>query len=365
MKLVIISNYGLNSDGGGVKVYTQNLVKTLQKRLSVTLLIREGIPTEIEQKLPRNKLLYTALALKKLNEIQPEFVLSQGGWFAAIPAMLHKSKHPDVRIIYLYHTHYDSPKTIKDKIKRTIEKYLMTFVLSRFDLVLFVSRALKENVETNSRTKILSKWGVLYGAPNTKFPQQDEIEEFKRKFRINRHRIYLLGHGLTALEVKKEGAKILIHTLKNSRDKHLALILTRRGRFTDELKGYAEKLGVKDKVIFTGDLENPHVATLCADIYTHITHGEGGLSLALLEVMDIGKPIVASSVGGIPEAIRHPLEGILVENGINQIVAAVKHLTENPKLQKKMSVISREAVKRRFSWEKTAERLLNSFFSCK
>lgn len=96
-------------------------------------------------------------------------------------------------------------------------------------------------------------------------------------------------------------------------------------------------------------------------IYTHITYGEGGLSLALLEVMSIGKPIIASDIGGIPEAIRHPLEGILVKNDVESIVSAVGYLLENPKLQRKMGIISRRAVNSRFSWSKTAKMLYYYF----
>ncbi|WP_158309350.1 glycosyltransferase [Pyrococcus furiosus] len=138
------------------------------------------------------------------------------------------------------------------------------------------------------------------------------------------------------------------------------LLLSRNGRFIDALKQYAREIGVEDRVIFTGDLDNPHIATTVADIYTHITFGEG-LPLALLEVMKIGKPIIASKIGGIPEAIRHPLEGILVENKAEDIIQRVEFLFQNPKIRRKMSVISRRAVEKRFSWRKTAFVLLKHF----
>jgi len=358
--ITIISNYGLNSAGGGVKVYTQNLFKALRSKTNVTLLIREGTPTEMEQKLPHNKFFYVAVATKKLNLIKPTFILSQGGWFTALPAFLYKLKNPDVRVIYLYHTHYDSLTTVTQKIIRKIEKFLMGFILSEFDAVLFVSRDLRRNVEEMGALKVPPQWGVLYGAPSVRYPKEDEIRNFKHKFEIKKSNFYILGLGLTALKAKAEGAKLLISTLRYLPN-NVYLILTRKGKFTDELKNFARAQGVENKVIFTGDLENPHVATVVSDIYTHITYGEGGLSLALLEVMAIGKPIVASNVGGIPEAIRHPLEGVLVENEVNQVTSAIKYLMESPKLRRKMSVISKKAVNKRFSWKKTAERLLNFF----
>ncbi|AAL80908.1 hypothetical protein PFDSM3638_03900 [Pyrococcus furiosus DSM 3638] len=187
----------------------------------------------------------------------------------------------------------------------------------------------------------------------------EDIEGFKKKFNIRPDNFYLLGHSLTAVKMKAEGAKLLIRCLP-SLPNNVYLLLSRNGRFIDALKQYAREIGVEDRVIFTGDLDNPHIATTVADIYTHITFGEG-LPLALLEVMKIGKPIIASKIGGIPEAIRHPLEGILVENKAEDIIQRVEFLFQNPKIRRKMSVISRRAVEKRFSWRKTAFVLLKHF----
>jgi len=356
LDLAILSSYGLNSDGGGVKVYTQNLVKALQKRgIRLFLLIRKGEPTEVEEKLSKNQVFYVIKATRRLNKLKPKFVLSQGGWFTVIPAMIYKMLHPKAKIIHLYHTHYDPPKSVKEKIAIRI----MAFGLSRFDWVLFVSKALKENIENSGALKVPSRLGVLYGAPSVTYPREDEIKSFKEKFGIKESNFYLLGLGLTALKAKAEGAELLIQALPYLPD-NVYLILTRNGRFVEELGRFAQKLGVENRVIFTGDLKNPHVATVVSDVYTHITFGEG-LPLALLEVMTIGKPIIASKVVGIPEAIRDPSEGILVENEVNYVVSAATLLMESPKLRRKMSTISKKAVNKRFSWGKTAGELLNFF----
>lgn len=360
LNISIVANFGLNSNGGGVKVYTQNLVKELLGRdVSLFLLIREGIPMEFERKLHSNKFLYVLSAFMMLTRIKPKFILAQGGWFTAIPAMMYKIKNPQTVVLYLYHTHYDPPINLLQKIKYGIERLIMNFVLSRFDRVLFVSRGLRKNVEEVGVLTVLPRWGTLYGAPSVRIPNKRNVSEFKRRFGIKENIFYILGHGLTAHPVKAKGAKILIDALSQLPE-NVYLILTRRGGFVKELYAYAESKGVKERVIFTGDLKNPHVATIVADIYTHITYGEG-LPLALLEVMSIGKPIIASKVGGIPEAIRHPNEGILVDNDVSQIANAIKILISNLKLRRKMSVISKRVLNKRFSWEKTADKLLYYF----
>lgn len=214
------------------------------------MLIRKGEPTEVEEKLSKNQVFYVIKATRRLNKLKPKFVLSQGGWFTVIPAMIYKMLHPKAKIIHLYHTHYDPPKSVKEKIAIRI----MAFGLSRFDWVLFVSKALKENIENSGALKVSSRWGVLYGAPSVTYPREDEIKSFKEKFDIKNSNFYLLGHGLTALKAKAEGAKLLIQALLYLPD-NFYLILTRNGRFVEELGRFAQKLGVENRVIFTGDLE--------------------------------------------------------------------------------------------------------------
>ncbi|WP_297519501.1 glycosyltransferase family 4 protein [Thermococcus sp.] len=362
MRIVTLTNYGLNSNGGGVKVYTKNLVNAiLKKGIKVMLIIREGVPVEAEEKLPSNKFIYMAKATGRLKKLKPELVLSQGGWFTAIPAMIYKIRYPSAKVAYIYHTYYNTTSGPIQRIIRIAERFLMSFVLSKFDVVFFVSKGLRVNVEENGALKILPNWKVLYGAPTVNAPTQEEIEEFTKEFKILSNRFYVLAHGLTAFPIKAKGAKLLLNSLRFL-PQNVVLILTRKGSFVDELKRYAKIHGILDRVIFTGNLENPHTATEVSHVYAHITYGEG-LPLALLEVMSIGKPIVASRVGGIPEAIRHPLEGILVGNDVKEISNAILFLLENPRIMRKMSIISKRAVAKRFSWERTAVKLVQSLFS--
>ncbi|WP_456394873.1 glycosyltransferase family 4 protein [Thermococcus sp.] len=206
--------------------------------------------------------------------------------------------------------------------------------------------------------RIPGKWHVLYGSASVEIPSKKEIASFRERFGIEEKRFYLLALGLTSLQVKTRGAKLLIDALRHL-PLHVEPILTGKGRFYSMLKEYAMVQGVDDRVIFPGYLKNPHIATMVADIYTHISYGEG-LPLALLEVMSLGKAIIASRVMGIPESLRSPKEGILIENNVDNVVSNVTVLIENPKLKKKMAVLSRRAFLSRFSsWKMTALRLLS------
>ena len=53
--------------------------------------------------------------------------------------------------------------------------------------------------------------------------------------------------------------------------------------------------------------------------------------MVVLEAMAAGVPVIASSVEGIPEAIRHREEGLLVEPGsVSQLALAIEDLVGSP-----------------------------------
>ena len=59
-----------------------------------------------------------------------------------------------------------------------------------------------------------------------------------------------------------------------------------------------------------------------------MTRAEGLGSAALL-AMSMGVPVIASNVGGLPEALGHGEAGILVANNPNEIAAAIRRIRED------------------------------------
>ena len=74
--------------------------------------------------------------------------------------------------------------------------------------------------------------------------------------------------------------------------------------------------------------------------------------------MAAGKPVIATEVGGTPEAIIDGVTGILVmPNDINQMGNAISHLIENVKLQKRLGSAGRKRAMQHYSVEKYISRL--------
>jgi glycosyltransferase involved in cell wall biosynthesis len=81
------------------------------------------------------------------------------------------------------------------------------------------------------------------------------------------------------------------------------------------------ELGLSDQFIFTDHRTDVDRFISAMDICVLSTHREG-MPLVILEAMAHSKPIVATSVGGIPEAVRHGETGLLVPHGDAEALAS-------------------------------------------
>ncbi|MGI6038107.1 MAG: glycosyltransferase family 4 protein [Limnochordia bacterium] len=107
----------------------------------------------------------------------------------------------------------------------------------------------------------------------------------------------------------------------NRRIPNLGLIICGDGPYKKILETLAHKLGLGSRVVFTGHRQDVLALVQAADVFVLPTLSEG-LSLAILEAMALGKPVIASRVGGIPELITHGQAGLLVPPGSPRELAA-------------------------------------------
>jgi glycosyltransferase involved in cell wall biosynthesis len=236
----------------------------------------------------------------------------------------------------------------------------MEFLLNRCDYVTFVSRGLENKIDVMWKLNYRSKRAITYAGINPKEVSDNDIKKFCEKFDLKNDQIVLLALGLTALSYKAEGAKILIKAIKKLRNKYskIVLVLTREGRYSNELKEFSRNESVQKHVIFTGDIDNPYVPLKICNIYTHITLGEGGLSMALLEAMVTGKPIIATPVGGITEVIEDNINGLFVEPDPEKLAEKIEKLINNSELAERLGENAKKTVEERFTWKISADNFL-------
>lgn len=356
MKVAIVTNYWKNSPGGGVKTFITGLVSQFKKKgISVKVIFYEGKDPE-NYHAGKSKIIFPIRAFLFLIKTKPEVIHSHGHWYCLLAGVLYKK----LRKTPLVHTFH----TVPGKKLSPAGSLFFQYLLNHCHCVTFISRQLKADVQRDYGLK-LDHTAITYAGTKTMDVNDTETARFYKAFGLNKDSVILLAMGLLSNNLKAEGAKLLIRSVAVLQTKYpgLALVLSGDGHCRSEVEEFARTHGVEDRVIFTGYLDNPHVPLAACHVYSHITLVEG-LSMALLEAMAMGKPVVATAVGGIPEAVEHGVTGLLVEPDLKQITGKIDYLLENPKIARMLGENARLKAKNRFTWEKVADEFVKLYESC-
>jgi glycosyltransferase involved in cell wall biosynthesis len=119
-----------------------------------------------------------------------------------------------------------------------------------------------------------------------------------------------------------------------------------------KLLNYADKIGVKDNIIFTGYYPDKKLPKLyqAADVFAFSTFYEHH-PFAVLEALSTGLPVVTTHVGGIPETIESGKNGFLVEPfNPKQFADRILYLLEHPTDASEMGFLARKTILERFDW---------------
>ena len=121
------------------------------------------------------------------------------------------------------------------------------------------------------------------------------------------------------------------------------------GPLRRQLEEEASSLGIKDRVVFTGERHDIPYLLPAFDVFVLSSLTEG-LPLTILEALAAGCPVVATRVGGIPEIIQDNVNGLLVEPADPAGLAiAVASLLSDPQKAASMGQAGKALVKEKFT----------------
>ena len=125
------------------------------------------------------------------------------------------------------------------------------------------------------------------------------------------------------------------------------------GERLDELEAMTAQAGVDGRFRFLGNRSDLPDLYCAADIFC-LTSSYEGFSIAIVEALASGIPVVATDVGGNREAVQEGVSGFLVQEGDSRAVARrLIEVLADPTLRARMSAAARERAAR-FSLEQTA-----------
>jgi glycosyltransferase involved in cell wall biosynthesis len=127
---------------------------------------------------------------------------------------------------------------------------------------------------------------------------------------------------------------------------------TMRGR----AERLAKKLGMTDRISFLGDRSDIPALLAGSEIFVLASKSEL-FPISILEAMRAGLPVIASNVGGVPEAVTHAETGLLVPSqSVSAMTDALVRLTENRDLRVRMGRAGRLRFEKHFLASYMADR---------
>jgi glycosyltransferase involved in cell wall biosynthesis len=156
--------------------------------------------------------------------------------------------------------------------------------------------------------------------------------------------------------VKNQG--LMLQALAELRRSGVAarLVVVGDGPERDALSRQAAELGVSSDVSFAGFRKDVGSLLASADMFLLSSRYEG-VSIALLEAMRAGLPVVATSVGGVPETVADGETGLLTPNDdAPAFAAAVRQLALDAGLRRRLGAAGHTRLQQHFSLESTARR---------
>jgi len=135
------------------------------------------------------------------------------------------------------------------------------------------------------------------------------------------------------------------------------------GPLREQLTAQAAELHMDGACRFLGTRTDVYDLVSAMDIFVLPSLNEG-IPMALLEAMALGKPVVAADVGGIPEVVRHGVNGVLVPAGDDRALAdACLELARNPQWAHALGARARRTIADIFSRDRSGETLLLAYRS--
>jgi glycosyltransferase involved in cell wall biosynthesis len=139
----------------------------------------------------------------------------------------------------------------------------------------------------------------------------------------------------------------------------VGLYMVGTGSERSVLERQFREMGLTDRVVWTGAIFPEAVLTYLEKSRLLVLPSRyEPQGRVVLEAMSIGRPVVASNVGGIPEMLTHGSEGLLADpQRPDTFVTAISQLLAHPEQAVAMGKRGREKAQRDYSWRRLGQEI--------
>lgn len=231
--------------------------------------------------------------------------------------------------------------------KMWIYEHVDKLMLRRIEAIVLVNSVMRHigAVQNLDSTRI---YEISNGIPiNTNeyhnLPEDPQIENF-----LSKHSHVIGSAGRLSRE---KGFRYLIEAFNQLRPSYpeLGLLLIGEGGEFNQLQEQIQQCGIADHVLMPGYRSSIPTYLSKIDVFVMPSLTEG-LPMTLLEAMLVGTPVIASSVGGIPQILDNGRYGKLVgPEKVDQLSIAIKEVLDNIMRAREIAREAQQWIKARYS----------------
>ncbi|MFH1841341.1 MAG: glycosyltransferase family 4 protein [Candidatus Nealsonbacteria bacterium] len=159
---------------------------------------------------------------------------------------------------------------------------------------------------------------------------------------------------------KVKGIDYLIGAMKENINCKLFII--GEGSERSNLENLVEKLNLKDKVKFIGQISNEKIPEYlaAADCFV-LSSLKEGFGIVILEAMAAGVPVIGTGVGGILDMVKDGISGLIIEKENSQSISrAVSRIISDKSFAQKLVSQAKESLKK-YNWQNITERVFEIY----
>lgn len=238
--------------------------------------------------------------------------------------------------------HYLYPPAFAKKLIKKLAWKAFARVYKQFDVITTPTKTAVDLIrDLGLKNPIIS---ISCGVDLDRFNPRNNGDYLKKRYNIKSSESIVLFVGRLD---KEKRIDVLLKAFSKIPATALAkLVIAGTGTERLNLVKLAKKLGIDKNVIFTGFVPDKDLPFLyrIADVFAIASIAELQ-SIATMEAMASGLPILAAKVMALPELVYHGKNGFLFDEGDTEMLTAqILKIIRNPLLQKRMSGKSLEII---------------------
>ena len=222
------------------------------------------------------------------------------------------------KVLYMAHGFhfYKGAPLINRCLYYTVEKFLSKYT----DVLITLNEEDYQATLKFHSKKVFKVNGI--GIDTSKFSKIDNLRYLQSELNLKPDDFLLVSVGEL---IKRKNHSVIVDAIKQMDNPHVHLAIAGDGELKEYLERKIEKMGVGNQVHLLGYRTDINKLCNSADVFIMPSLQEG-LSVAIMEAMSCGKPIIASKIRGNVDLIDDKKGGILVNpKDVFGFVEAIKY----------------------------------------